>query len=95
MLNTYYVYILTNKKNNVLYTGVTNDLVRRVYEHKNKIHKNSFTSLYNVNKLVYYETTSSIEGAISREKQIKAGSRQDKIDLVNSFNPSWEEITFD
>ena len=87
----YYVYILTNKTNRVLYTGVTNDLVRRVYEHKNHFAK-SFTEKYNVTKLVYFEHTESIEGAILREKQIKAGSRQKKIDLINSTNPNWEDL---
>lgn len=95
MSNTYYVYILTNKSNKVLYTGVTNDLIRRVYEHKNKLDKNSFTAKYNVNKLVYYEITENVESAILREKQIKAGSRQKKLDLINAFNPAWKEIFFD
>ena len=95
MSNAYYVYILTNKNNTVLYTGVTNNLIRRIYEHKNKLDKKSFTARYNADKLVYYETTNSIESAIFREKQIKSGSRQKKIDLINSFNPLWEEITFD
>ena len=95
MSKTYYVYILTNKTNSVLYTGVTNDLIRRLYEHKSKTDKKSFTVKYNVTKLVYFETTNSIESAIFREKQIKAGSRQKKIDLINSFNPSWKELSFD
>ena len=87
----YYVYILTNYANNVLYTGVTSNLVKRVYEHKNHLAK-GFTSKYNVEKLVYFENTESIESAILREKQIKAGSRQKKIDLVNSRNPKWEDL---
>ena len=95
MPNTYYVYILTNKNKRVLYTGITNDLIRRVCEHKNKLDKNSFTAKYNVNKLVYYEMTENVEAAILREKQIKAGSRQKKIDLINAFNPTWKEIIFD
>ena len=94
MSKTYYVYIATNKTNSVLYTGVTNDLIRRIYEHKSKLDKKSFTARYKIYKLVYYEATSSIESAILREKQIKAGSRQKKIDLINSLNPTWEEITF-
>jgi putative endonuclease len=81
----YYIYIMTNKNNTVLYTGVTNDLKRRVYEHKEKF-KPSFTTKYNINKLVYYEIFDDIYNAISREKQIKGGSRQKKIDLINSFN---------
>ena len=91
----YYVYILTNKTNRVLYTGVTNDLIRRVYEHKNKTIKNSFTAKYNVNKLVYYIETQSIDTAIAREEQIKAGSRQKKIDLINDFNSSWKDLYYE
>jgi putative endonuclease len=87
----YYVYITTNKNNTVLYTGMTNDLIRRVLEHKEK-KKKGFTSRYNVVKLVYYEILESASGAISREKQIKAGSRQKKIDLINSMNPEWSDL---
>ena len=76
---TYYVYILTNKSNNVLYTGVTNDLIRRVYEHKHHLDNNSFTAKYNVTKLVYFEETSDVKAAIEREKQIKSWSRIKKI----------------
>jgi len=88
----YYVYIMTNQINTVLYTGITNDLMRRVYEHKNKIDAKSFTARYNVNKLVYYETTTSAESAIQREKQIKAGSRKKKESLISAFNPSWKDL---
>jgi putative endonuclease len=88
MFKNYYVYIITNKWNTVLYTGVTNDLQRRVLEHKSKTAK-GFTKKYNIDKLVYYEVTENIESAILREKQIKGGSRQDKVGLVNSFNPEW------
>jgi putative endonuclease len=88
----YYVYIMTTKKNTVLYTGVTNDLIRRVFEHKNKLTK-GFTSRYNVEKLVYFEVAEDIEGAILREKQIKGGSRKDKMDLVNSMNPEWLDLS--
>jgi len=87
----YYVYIMTNKGNNVLYTGVTNNLIRRIYEHKHKIVK-GFTSRYNITKLIYYEEGEDIYGAISREKQIKAGSRQKKIALINSMNPEWKDL---
>lgn len=87
----YYVYILTNKANRVLYTGVTNDLVRRTYEHRNHLVK-GFTEKYSVTKLVYFEHTESVEAAIFREKQIKAGSRQKKIDLVDSTNSNWEDL---
>ena len=91
----YYVYIMTNQANTVLYIGVTNDLARRVYEHKNKIDPRSFTAKYNVNKLVYYEYTTSVESAILREKQLKAGSRQKKVELINKFNPNWFDLTKD
>jgi len=87
-----YVYIMTNKKNTVLYTGVTSNLVARVTEHKEHTYPNSFTAKYNVVKLVYYECFTSIEEAIAREKQIKAGSRQDKIDLINKMNPQWIDL---
>jgi putative endonuclease len=82
---------MTNKWNKVLYTGVTNDLVRRVDEHKNKTAK-GFTKRYNVDKLVYFEATESIESAILREKQIKGGSRKDKIELVNTMNKEWKDL---
>jgi putative endonuclease len=85
------VYILTNKLNTVVYTGVTSNLKRRVYEHKKKI-KSKFTARYNVNKLVYYEVFSDSYNAIAREKQIKAGSRQKKIDLINAANPKWIDL---
>ena len=88
----YYVYFLTNWNNRVLYVGVTNDLKRRIYEHKNEL-KESFTKRYHVNKLVYYEICEEIEGAILREKQIKGGSRQRKNDLVTKFNPDWEDLS--
>ncbi|KAA3615841.1 MAG: GIY-YIG nuclease family protein [Calditrichaeota bacterium] len=91
MNHNYYVYILTNKTNNVLYTGVTNDLVKRVFEHKNKIIK-GFTSKYNVSKLIYFEHFTSIEYAIRREKQIKGWKRFKKIDLIESVNTDWKEI---
>jgi putative endonuclease len=82
---------MTNKYNTVLYTGVTNDLHKRVYEHKSKLIE-GFTKKYNVTKLVYYEIFDDAYTAISREKQIKAGSRQNKIDLVNSINPDWKDL---
>ena len=88
----YYVYILTNTHNSVLYTGVTNDLIRRVYEHKHHLAKDSFTSRYNVEKLVYYEATSNIESAIEREKQIKGWNRKRKNKLVESKNPNWIDL---
>ena len=88
----YYVYILTNTNNSVLYTGVTNDLVRRVHEHKNHMVKDSFTSRYNVEKLVYYEVTSNVDAALEREKQIKGWNRKRKNKLVESRNPDWHDL---
>jgi putative endonuclease len=82
---------MTNKNNIVLYTDVTNDLKRRVYEHKEKLIE-GFTKKYNINKLVYYEVFEDISDAISREKQIKGGSRQKKLDLINSMNKEWRDL---
>ncbi|MGH7901338.1 MAG: GIY-YIG nuclease family protein [Thermodesulfobacteriota bacterium] len=87
----YYVYIMTNKNNKVLYTGVTNDLKRRLYEHREKL-VDGFTKKYNIDKLVYYEVFEDVISAISREKQIKGGSRQKKIDLVNYMNIEWKDL---
>jgi putative endonuclease len=87
----YYVYVMTNKSNKVLYTGVTNDLKRRTYEHKEKLVE-GFTKRYNIAKLVFFEVCDDIESAILREKQIKGGSRQKKIDLVNSMNNKWRDL---
>ena len=87
----YYVYFLTNENNKVLYVGVTNDLKRRVYEHKNGLVE-GFTRKYHVHKLVYYEVCEDIAGAILREKQIKSGSRKKKNGLVSVFNPDWEDL---
>ena len=88
----YYVYMMTNDHGNVLYTGVTNDLLRRVYEHKNHLDKGSFTAQYNVNKLVYYEMTSDVTAAIEREKQIKGWNRKHKNKLVEKKNPNWIDL---
>jgi putative endonuclease len=90
-IKLYYVYILTNVYNKVLYTGVTNDLKRRCYEHKHKMVK-GFTQKYNVDKLVYFEKFDSIELAISREKQIKGYSRVKKVALINIFNKQWKDL---
>jgi putative endonuclease len=87
----YYVYIMTNIKNTVLYVGVTNDLIRRAYEHKERL-IDGFTKKYNIVKLVYYEVFEDIENAILREKQIKAGSRQKKVQLINSINREWRDL---
>ena len=89
-----YVYIMTNKKNNVFYAGVTSDLHKRVYEHKHKM-VDGFSKKYNVNKLVYYEIGDNIESAIAREKQIKAGSRKKKIKLIESLNPEYKDLYYE
>jgi putative endonuclease len=83
---------MTNKLDSVLYTGVTSDLVKRVYEHKSKLIE-GFTKKYNVNKLVYYEVFDDISDAIEREKQIKSGKRQRKIDLISNKNPAWKDLS--
>ena len=87
----FYVYIMTNKGNTVLYTGVTNDIRQRVYEHKQKIIE-GFTKKYNVVKLVYYEAFRDSASAIQREKQIKAGPRKKKEELINSINREWRDL---
>jgi putative endonuclease len=86
------VYITTNKEHSVLYTGVTSDIIGRIHDHKNKIYPNSFSAKYNCNKLVYYYFYSHIEEAIATEKQIKSGSRQSKIKLINAINPEWNDL---
>lgn len=91
MEDSYFVYILTNKNHTVLYTGVTSDLFVRVQEHRLNVYP-GFTSRYNVNKLVYFEQYGDIYDAINREKQIKGGSRQKKLDLINSMNPQWLDL---
>ena len=90
----YYVYIMTNWNNRVLYTGITNDIERRVYEHKNKLIK-GFTSKYNINKLVYFDYTSDVKSAIEKEKQIKGWRRQKKNELIQSKNPEWKDLSID
>ncbi|MDD3226617.1 MAG: GIY-YIG nuclease family protein [Tissierellia bacterium] len=87
----YYVYILTNKYNKVLYVGITNDLIRRTYEHKNNLVE-GFTSKYNVHKLVYYDLTGDVMSAITREKQIKGWTRDKKIKLIESMNLEWKDL---
>ena len=88
---SYYVYIMTNKYRNVLYTGMTNDLIRRVYEHRNHLIKDGFTARYNVTRLVYFEMTEEVRSAIEREKQIKSWSRARKDALVETQNPTWDD----
>ena len=90
----YYVYIITNKTNSVLYTGVTNNLIRRIYEHKNKL-ADGFTKKYNVSKLVYFEESQDVKSAIQREKSIKNLLRVKKEELINSFNPEWKDLYSD
>ena len=87
----YYIYILASSRNGTLYVGVTNDLIRRVYEHKNHLVK-GFTSKYDVTKLVYYEITNDIKLAIDREKNIKAWKRVWKIRLIEENNPDWKDL---
>ena len=88
----YYVYMLTNSHRNLLYTGITNDLVRRVYEHKHHLDKGSYTDRYNIELLVYFESTSDVTAAIEREKQIKGWNRKRKDKLIASKNPNWEDL---
>ncbi len=90
-MEQYYVYVMTNKSR-TLYTGITNNLERRVYEHKNKLIE-GFTKKYNITKLVYYEIGNDVEAAITREKQIKGWLRRKKIDLIESVNPQWEDLS--
>ncbi|MEQ9620339.1 GIY-YIG nuclease family protein [Coleofasciculus chthonoplastes] len=92
-MNTYYVYIMTNRSK-TLYTGVTNDLYRRVYEHKQKLIP-GFTQKYNINRLVYYQETSDVRESITREKQIKGWLRAKKIALIESINPQWRDLSAD
>ena len=91
MSGQYYVYILTNKNNTVLYTGVTSDLKKRVFEHKEKW-IGGFTKKYNVNKLIYFEIFQDAYNAIAREKKIKGGSRRKKMNLITQVNPSWVDL---
>ena len=90
-----YTYIVTNTYNNTFYVGVTSDLHDRIKKHKNKHYPNSFTAKYNLDKLVYFEQYQMTEDAISREKQLKAGSRQKKIVLIESMNPEWKDLYYD
>ena len=88
-----YFYILTNIHNTVLYCGATTDLYKRVQEHRNGVYRNSFTSRYNIIKLVYFESFSLAADAFEREKQVKAGSRKKKVDLIEKLNPEWKDLT--
>ena len=90
----YYIYLLTNWNNKVMYVGVTNDLARRVYEHKNKL-VDGFTRKYNVHKLVYFEETTDVSAAIAREKQVKKWRREKKDVLVVTMNPEWKDLSLE
>jgi putative endonuclease len=94
MNKQYYLYIMTNKRNTALYTGITSNLKKRVYEHKAKL-ADGFTKKYNINKLVYYEIYNDAYNAISREKQIKGGPRRKKISLIDKMNPHWKDLYYD
>ena len=86
-----YIYFMSNRYNKVLYVGITSDLIKRIWEHKNKV-VDGFTKRYNLYKLVYYEIYDDIETAINREKQIKSWSRRKKAELINALNPSWDDL---
>jgi len=88
-----FVYIMTNTRNKVLYTGVTSDLANRIKQHKNKKYRQSFSARYNLDKLIYFEKFDTIGDAIKREKQIKAGSRKRKLHLIEGINPEWEDLS--
>jgi len=88
----YYIYILANNTNVAIYIGITNNLVRRVWEHKNNAHPNGFTARYNIHKLVYYEVFDDSYNAITREKQLKSWNRKRKNMLVTEFNPQWRDL---
>lgn len=89
----FYIYILANDRNGTIYIGVTNDLEKRIKQHKTKIYKQSFTAKYSIDKLVYYESTENSESAITREKQLKNWTRQWKLDLIEKNNPRWEDLS--
>jgi len=91
MRRQYYVYMMTNPRNTVIYTGVTNNLKRRLFEHREKL-INGFTRRYRISKLVYYEVFEDAENAILREKQVKGGSRRKKVLLIDSMNPEWRDL---
>ncbi|MFA5991268.1 MAG: GIY-YIG nuclease family protein [Candidatus Doudnabacteria bacterium] len=91
MSNSYYIYILASKRNGTLYVGVTNDIIKRVWQHKNDL-ADGFTKKYEVHKLVYFEQTTDIESAINREKQLKKWHRKWKLDLIEKQNPDWIDL---
>lgn len=87
----YYIYMMTNSGNTVIYTGVTGNLIQRVYQHREKM-CDGFTRRYNIVKLVYYEAFKDVKDAITREKQLKGGSRKRKVELITAFNPDWQDL---
>ena len=91
-MKTYYIYIFASKRNGTLYIGITNDLTRRVFEHKTGL-VNGFTKKYSVNKLVYFESTNDVNAAILREKRLKKWKRQWKIELIEKLNPDWNDLS--
>ena len=91
-MKTYHVYIMTNKNNSVLYTGVTNDIARRLLEHRSGNNTSAFTRRYNINKLVFIESCNDVEAALNYEKKIKSWSRKKKIDLIEKDNPNWDDL---
>ena len=93
-MKTYYVYIITNKKNGTLYIGVTSNLVKRVFEHKEKL-VDGFSKKYGLDKLVYYEATNSVNEAITKEKQMKKWIRQYKLNVINEMNPDWNDLYYE
>ena len=93
-MKSYYIYILANKRNGTIYTGVTSDLIKRIYEHKNDLVE-GFTKKYKVHELVYFEEANDVESAIKREKQIKAWKRSWKLELIEKENPSWKDLSHD
>lgn len=94
MAETYYVYILSSKRNGTLYIGVTNDLERRLYEHRNNLIE-GFTNKYNVHRLVYFEDVNDIQSALQREKQLKRWTRKWKLELIEKVNPEWRDLAND
>ncbi len=91
-MKKYYVYIATNKNNTVLYTGMSNEIERRIFEHTKKLNPNGFTSKYNIQKLIYYDTFLNPADAIISEKKIKGWTRKKKIELIEEMNPNWKDL---
>jgi putative endonuclease len=92
MSEKHYLYIITNKNEGVLYIGITNNLKRRIYQHKNKVHKSTFSARYNLDKLVYFEIFDSKDEALLREARMKKWNREWKMNLIKSFNPEWKDL---